>query len=394
MSDYMVQLVNVTKRFGDSPAVDNISLDVRQGEFLTLLGPSGCGKTTTLRMIAGFEHPTSGDILLNGESVLGRPPFARNVNTVFQSYALFPHMTVYDNVAFGLRMKKIPGKQIRQRVLEMLRLVQLEGFEERMPDQLSGGQKQRVAIARALVNNPQVLLLDEPLGALDLKLRKQMQMELKHLQQQLGITFIYVTHDQEEALTMSDRIAVMNRGIIEQVGTPREIYEQPVSVFVAAFIGDSNILEGTVTDRTTSGTGIVVEGCRVSLSFRNGMVPGQRVYLSIRPEHMFLSVPGCVGDGPCLPGRLVDRIFAGSFVKSLVALQSGKQVTVSENGLPACCEPGDEVIVGWHPGKEVILSDAQPGDAPSQSYIAGNAGAGKCVDVGAGCRTAGAGVYR
>ncbi|MQL50736.1 polyamine ABC transporter ATP-binding protein [Desulfofundulus thermobenzoicus] len=394
MSEYMVQLVNVTKSFGEGLAVDNVSLDIRPGEFLTLLGPSGCGKTTTLRMIAGFEQPTGGDILLDGESVLGKPPYARNVNTVFQSYALFPHMTVFENIAFGLKMKGQKKETIVPRVNKAIELVDLSGKERAYPQELSGGQQQRVALARALVMEPRVLLLDEPLSALDLKLRKQMQLELKHLQRQLGITFVYVTHDQEEALTMSDRIAVMNAGVIEQIGTPREIYERPVSVFVATFIGDSNILEGTITGRTVSGTGIVVEDCPVFLSSLNGMVPGQKVYLSVRPEHMFLTASGCEGNGPCLPGRLLERIFAGSSVKSVVALNSGKQVTVSESGFPACCEIGDAVAVGWHPGKEVILSDAQSSDVPSPSSNAGYAGAGQCMDVGAGCRTADAGAYR
>ena len=220
-----------------------------RSEFLTLLGPSGCGKTTTLRMIAGFEEASAGVIKVEGERIEDKEPFQRNVNTVFQNYALFPHMTVFNNVAYGLTIKKVPKPEIQERVMEMLRLVQLEGFEKRKPDELSGGQKQRVAIARALVNRPKVLLLDEPLGALDLKLRKQMQIELKRLQKKLGITFIYVTHDQEEALTMSDRIAVMHDGILEQLDAPMEIYEHPKTKFVAGFIGESNIFDGKVTDK-------------------------------------------------------------------------------------------------------------------------------------------------
>lgn len=227
MQGPMVQLQNIVKRFDQNTVVQNLSLNINRGEFITLLGPSGCGKTTTLRMIAGFEHPTSGHILLDGEYVQDRPAYERNVNTVFQSYALFPHLNAFENVAFGLRVKKLPKTEIDQQVKQALRLVQLEEYAKRKPDQLSGGQKQRIAIARALINNPKVLLLDEPLGALDQKLRKQMQVELKHLQKQLGITFVFVTHDQEEALTMSDRIAVMNNGVLEQVGTPNEIYDQP-----------------------------------------------------------------------------------------------------------------------------------------------------------------------
>ncbi|HET7616063.1 MAG TPA: polyamine ABC transporter ATP-binding protein, partial [Bacillales bacterium] len=240
----MVQLENLTKQFGSHTAVGNLKLNIESGEFLTLLGPSGCGKTTTLRMIAGFEKPTSGTVRIGGEEVNRVEPYKREVNTVFQSYSLFPHMNVYENVAFGLKMKKVGKQEISDRVTNALKMVQLEGFRDRSVKQLSGGQQQRIAIARAIVNNPKVLLLDEPLGALDLKLRKQMQIELKRLQQSLGITFIYVTHDQEEALTMSDRIVVMNGGEIEQIGKPKEIYERPVSRFVAGFIGETNIFEG------------------------------------------------------------------------------------------------------------------------------------------------------
>ena len=234
----MIQLVAINKSFKEHKAVDNISIVIKEGEFLTLLGPSGCGKTTTLRMIAGFEEPTSGEILLDGIDVSRKNPYERNLNTVFQNYALFPNMNVYNNIAFGLKIKKLSKKTIKEKVTKVLAIVQLEDFGDRYPSQLSGGQKQRVAIARAIVNSPKVLLLDEPLGALDLKLRKQMQFDLKHLQKELGITFIYVTHDQEEALTMSDRIAVMNKGKIEQIGTPDEIYNKPKTKFVANFIGE------------------------------------------------------------------------------------------------------------------------------------------------------------
>ncbi len=241
-----VKLVDVVKRFGDAVAVDHIDLEVRNGEFFSLLGPSGCGKTTTLRMIGGFEQPTSGLIELQGEDVTWLPPFKRNVNTVFQNYALFPHLTIFENVAFGLRRKGAKGSEVKERVSEMLKLVELPGYERRKPTQISGGQAQRVALARALINRPGVLLLDEPLGALDLKLRKQMQVELKRIQQEVGITFIYVTHDQEEAMTMSDRIAVMNKGRYEQLGDPESLYERPATRFVAGFLGISNLLPGTV----------------------------------------------------------------------------------------------------------------------------------------------------
>ena len=243
MNNPIISLEGVEKRFGSNLVVKKMNLEIAEGEFLTLLGPSGCGKTTTLRMIAGFEEASAGVIKVEGERIEDKEPFQRNVNTVFQNYALFPHMTVFNNVAYGLTIKKVPKPEIQERVMEMLRLVQLEGFEKRKPDELSGGQKQRVAIARALVNKPKVLLLDEPLGALDLKLRKQMQIELKRLQKKLGITFIYVTHDQEEALTMSDRIAVMHDGVLEQLDVPMEIYEHPKTKFVAGFIGESNIFD-------------------------------------------------------------------------------------------------------------------------------------------------------
>ena len=244
----IVQLKHVDKLYGDNRVVKDLNMEVYEGEFLSILGPSGCGKTTTLRMIAGFEQQSAGSILVEGEAVENKEPFDRNVNTVFQSYALFPHMTVFDNVAFGLKMKRFKKQVIKSEVEQALSLVQLEGFEKRFPSQLSGGQRQRVAIARAIVNKPRVLLLDEPLGALDMKLRKQMQIELKHLQKKLAITFVYVTHDQEEALTMSDRIAVMNGGVLEQIDVPSEIYEHPRTKFVADFIGESNLFEAVVEE--------------------------------------------------------------------------------------------------------------------------------------------------
>ena len=247
MAASIVSLRNVEKWYGNNHVVKDMNLEIEEGEFLTLLGPSGCGKTTTLRMIAGFEDATEGSIEVQGVRVEEKEPFQRDVNTVFQNYSLFPHMTVYDNVAYGPTIRKMPKDEIRRRVTEMLELVQMANYEKRKPEALSGGQKQRIAIARALINNPRVLLLDEPLGALDLKLRKQMQIELKRLQKKLGITFVYVTHDQEEAMTMSDRIAVMRDGVILQMGAPMEIYERPATRFVADFIGESNVLEGRVT---------------------------------------------------------------------------------------------------------------------------------------------------
>ena len=248
MSKHLINLVNITKSFDDVDALKSVTLYIRDGEFLTLLGPSGCGKTTLLRLIAGFAVPTSGQILIDGKDVNHVPPYRRKVNTVFQKYALFPHLNVFDNIAFGLKIQKLPKAEIESIVTEMLSLVNLSGYEKRWIEQLSGGQQQRVAIARALVNHPQVLLLDEPLGALDLKLRKGMQLELKRMQQKLGITFVYVTHDQEEALTMSDTVVVMNEGVIQQIGTPIDIYNEPKNIFVAKFIGESNIIPGTMLE--------------------------------------------------------------------------------------------------------------------------------------------------
>ncbi len=291
-TSFDVELRNVTKRFGEFTAVDNIDLDIHKGEFFSLLGPSGCGKTTTLRMIAGFEQPTEGEVAINGQQVAGIPAYKRPVNTVFQSYALFPHMTVAENVAFGLEMKKVSKSETTRRVGEALELVQLPQMGDRKPAQLSGGQRQRIALARALVNRPQVLLLDEPLGALDLKLRKAMQLELKQIQSEVGITFIYVTHDQEEALTMSDRIAVMSDGLVQQVGSPREIYEHPANRFVAHFIGETNFVNGriiAIDDYVT----IDVNGAPAR-GVENGrdLELGKSVSLAIRPEKVSLYPQG------------------------------------------------------------------------------------------------------
>jgi len=358
MSETMVELLNVMKRFDQHTVVNRLSLSIRKGEFITLLGPSGCGKTTTLRMIAGFDEPTSGDILLDGEPVQGRPPYERDVNTVFQSYALFPHLNAYDNVAFGLRVKKVPKAAIEERVRQALRLVQLEDYAKRKPDQLSGGQKQRIAIARALVNNPKVLLLDEPLGALDQKLRKQMQVELKHLQKQLGITFIFVTHDQEEALTMSDRIAVMNKGVLEQVGTPEEIYEQPATRFVAEFIGETNLLTGTV--RLCDNRRLVVDcdGIQVAAVSRTQIPENEKVTIAIRPEKSKLSLDPSADAGVVqLSARLTERIYCGGMTKTIVSLPGGKLFVALEKTdqlLPVV--EGDELFVSWNPEHGVVLT--------------------------------------
>ncbi|CUH96259.1 Spermidine/putrescine import ATP-binding protein PotA [Propionispora sp. 2/2-37] len=351
MPDNMVQLVNVVKEFEDNVAVNQLSIDIRRGEFLTLLGPSGCGKTTALRMIAGFEQPTKGDIFLDGENVVGKPAYKRVVNTVFQNYALFPHMNVAENVAFGLKMKKIPKPEIKQQVDNMLRMVQLEEYSERRPDQLSGGQKQRVAIARALATNPKVLLLDEPLGALDLKLRKQMQLELKHLQQKLGITFIFVTHDQEEALIMSDRIGVMNQGRLEQLGTPDEIYDNPATVFVADFIGETNLFHSVISSVEGETAWVEVESQRIPVHGRQ-LKAGEKICLSVRPERIQLTgQPTEVGFA--FRARLKERIFVGTALKTVVILDTGKEVVVSEPAHTPI-EAG-EMYVSWPVQAAVVI---------------------------------------
>ena len=350
--DVIVRIADVDKSFDGEHVVKKLNLDVERGEFLTMLGPSGCGKTTTLRMIAGFEVPTSGQIFLEGEDVDDKKPNERNVNTVFQNYALFPHMNVFDNIAFGLVEKKVKKDEIRRRVEEMIRLVQLDGMEKRMPSQMSGGQKQRVAIARALVNRPKVLLLDEPLGALDLKLRKQMQGELKALQRQLGITFIYVTHDQEEALTMSDRIAVMNRGRLEQVGTPEEVYNHPETKFVADFIGESNIIEGYVEDMTEDSIEVTMESGKAVIP-ETGYRMEEMVYLCIRPENLKISTEP--KEGFRFRGQVREHIFIGSTNKTMIEMPNGqmlKSVTPAEDELVPV---GTAVNVYWNPGKAVVM---------------------------------------
>lgn len=348
----IVRLANVEKDFGDVRVVKDLNLDIAPGEFLTLLGPSGCGKTTTLRMIAGFETASRGEIFLEGANVSGKKPNERDVNTVFQNYALFPHMNVEDNIAFGLVEKKVKKAERRVRVAEMLKLVQLEGMEKRMPDQMSGGQKQRVAIARALVNRPKVLLLDEPLGALDLKLRKQMQLELKHLQKRLGITFIYVTHDQEEALTMSDRIAVMNNGYLEQIGTPEEIYNHPKTKFVAGFIGETNIIEAYVEQ---------MQGDKMKLSMESGsawvdsegFVPEEMVYVCVRPEH--LKISGEPVEGFHIRGKVKEHIFTGSAIKTVVELANEQELRIANTPEMQLYPVGSVVNVYWKDDRDVIL---------------------------------------
>lgn len=351
-TDSIVSLQHVDKWYGENHVVKDMNLEIRAGEFLTLLGPSGCGKTTTLRMIAGFEDATNGIIEVQGERVEEKEPYQRDVNTVFQNYSLFPHMTVYDNVAYGPTIKKVPKDEIRKRVEEMLALVQMSGYEKRKPDALSGGQKQRVAIARALINNPRVLLLDEPLGALDLKLRKQMQIELKRLQKKLEITFVYVTHDQEEAMTMSDRIAVMRDGIILQIGSPLEIYHHPNCRFVADFIGESNILDGTV--RSVEGNLLHVETAQGTIltcgeSFR----VGDRISVSIRPE--YLSVSSNPKDGFTVSARVKDFIYMGTVIKTSLDLENGQELKFSRFEADPNLHEGDSCYLHWDPAKSVAI---------------------------------------
>ena len=327
-----VTLERVVKRFGDVEAVAGIDLDIVDGEFFSMLGPSGSGKTTTLRLIAGFETPTEGRILLHGEDVSGKAPFDRDVNTVFQDYALFPHMSVGDNVAYGLIVRKVPKEERQRRVRDAMAMVRLEGYESRKPAQMSGGQRQRVALARALVNRPRVLLLDEPLGALDLKLREEMQIELKEIQQQVGITFIYVTHDQEEALTMSDRIAVFNRGLIEQVGAPAEIYERPATTFAAGFVGTSNLLSGDVARA----------------------IVGRDGTFTVRPEKIHLAWGEEEGgpDDVVAPGTIREVVYLGPDTRYIVALDAGSELVVTQQNLAttsteALAQQGKSVRLMW-----------------------------------------------
>ena len=357
-----VQLVDLVKRFADVAAVDGINLHMPAGEFFSLLGPSGCGKTTTLRLIAGFERPTDGQILLDGVDMAETPPHKRNVNTVFQNYALFPHLNVYDNVAFGLRYKEVPKQDVRKKVLDALALVRLEGYEKRRPSQLSGGQQQRVALARALILNPAVLLLDEPLGALDAKLRKALQIELKALQEEIGITFIYVTHDQEEALTMSDRIAVMSAGRVVQVGTPHEVYEDPATTYVADILGVSNLMTATAVGADGAGR------CRVRLgNFEIAAMQGDTdaqgpVKVVIRPERVRLEEHGTSGENR-VPGMVERVVYVGSIIQMIVRLAPGEtlQAWVQNTGASFPYDQGMPVSV--HLPAEAVRVLLDPGAA-------------------------------
>jgi spermidine/putrescine transport system ATP-binding protein len=350
-----IRFEGVTKRFGSNVAVNDLNVSIRRGEFFSLLGPSGCGKTTTLRMVAGFEQPSEGSVYLEGDQVDDVPPYARNVNTVFQSYALFEHLDVAGNVAFGLKRRKVAGDEISRRVAEALELVQLTGREAAKPRELSGGQKQRVALARALVNRPAVLLLDEPLGALDLKLRKQMQVELKEIQREVGITFLYVTHDQEEALSMSDRIAVMNEGRVIQCGVPEEVYERPQEEFVAGFIGISNLIEGTVEE---GGMVRIANGEKVPAPLPPDCSPGQTVNLSVRPEKIAVDE---LEDGMVsLEGTIESRVYLGVMTQITVSIGNGSRLVALEQATYRSSaedrwDPGTNVRIGWNPEHCLVL---------------------------------------
>ena len=358
----MIELDHVTKRFDDYVAVAEADFSIGAGEFFSLLGPSGCGKTTTLRMIAGFDTPTSGAIRLAGADVSRVPPHKRNVNTVFQHYALFPHMTVWDNVAYGPRSQRKDKAAVKKSVDEMLDVVRLNDFALRKPAQLSGGQQQRVALARALVNYPSALLLDEPLGALDLKLRHVMQFELKRIQREVGITFVYVTHDQEEALTMSDRIAVMNAGNVEQIGTPTEIYDRPASVFVAGFIGQANLWRGRQTGRANRDY-VEIDVLGAILKARPGetaIESGGQATLMVRPERVRVAMEPMPGEMAAVPATVVDLTFQGPVVRLSLTAPDGSPVVAHvgpEQDLPLL-RPGDQVYVGWAPDASLVLPAA------------------------------------
>ena len=393
MAEISLELKEIKKRFTEGEAVlDNISLEISKGEFITLLGSSGCGKTTTLRIIAGLEQPDAGSVWLDGREVTGLEPNQRDVNTVFQNYALFPHMNVAENIGYGLKLKKVPKSEIRKKVSQMLELVQLEGYEKRKPSELSGGQKQRVAIARALVNNPKVLLLDEPLGALDLQLRRAMQIELKHLQKKLGITFIYITHDQEEAINMSDRIAVMKDGRIEQIGTPDEIYNHPKTSYVATFVGNANILHGVAESIQGENAIVKIGNDRVIVKLETSqqdtrakqyLAAGEKVTLAVRSENILLQETAVIGDTGTdhrdtvdisvsgggldahnknsvsgLQATVTEKNFAGGQLRVTLKLSDGTQLIASRYGIDASVAEGQTVRCSFLP-TDVVLVDRE-----------------------------------
>lgn len=357
MKDTILELQEIEKSFGDTKVLKHISLSIQRGEFITLLGPSGCGKTTTLRIISGLEQPDRGRVLLAGEDMTQRAPEKRDVNTVFQNYALFPHMNVYDNIAYGLKLRKTAKPEIKKRVTEALEMVQLSGYEKRMPAQLSGGQKQRVAIARALINKPQLLLLDEPLGALDLQLRRQMQLELKQLQRKLGLTFIYITHDQEEAINMSSRIVVMHEGLLEQVGTPDEVYHHPRTSYVAGFVGNANILSGIAEGRDAGLLTVRLGQEKVQLPDDHRVEPGMTVTMAVRSENLLIrKEPGELG----LSARVKEKSFAGGLLRMTLALNDGRELVASRHGIDTDCAEGEEVYCFWEPSQAVLVDLPEP----------------------------------
>jgi len=382
MSGGHVKLESLTKRFDQAAAVNDVSLEIQAGEFFSLLGPSGCGKTTTLRMVAGFEPPTSGKILLDGVDVASLPPHRRNVNTVFQSYALFPFLTVAENVAFGLKYKSVPRAELNTRVAEALELVQLTGYEKRRPNQLSGGQQQRVALARALVLRPAVLLLDEPLGALDAKIRKQLRLELKALQEEVGITFVFVTHDQEEALSMSDRVAVMNEGNVEHVGNPAAVYESPATVFVADFLGVSNLMDAQTVDRGPEHCTVAVGDFQLRAACGDLGARGP-VKIIARPERVELLAHGS-DRGNCLPGMVERTVYVGATHQVMVRLATGAQLqaSITNTGAGDAYPQGTPVSVHIPADALRILDSGAPASAPAGADDEPAAGAAAAAPAG------------